>query len=203
MVQMKKTGILGGTFNPIHNGHLEIAKSAQREYGLDEILFLPNYCPPHKDSQEMADARIRFRMVQLAIEGCPCYAVSDREIKKQGLSFTYVTMTELKEEYPDTDFYFLMGADSLADFHQWRHPEVIASKCHILAAMRNDLGNPDVARLARQLSEEYQTDFSLLQIPKTDISSTRIRKNIRAGKSIRGMVPEAVEAYIEKHGLYR
>ncbi len=199
---MKKTGIMGGSFNPIHNGHLEIAKCAKEEYGLDEILFIPNYCPPHKDRSEMVDADLRLQMVKLAVKPYPQYTVSDREIKKGGLSFTYLTVTELKEEYPDTDFYFLMGADSLADFRKWRHAEIIAKKCHILAAMRNEMGNEEVRRLAKELSREYQGDFSLLEIPQTDISSTQIRKDIREGKSIAGKVPEAVESYIREHHLY-
>ena len=128
---MKKTGIMGGSFNPIHVGHLEIAECAWKEYGLDEILFIPNYCPPHKDSSEMLDAKSRLDMVKLAIQGHPNYTVTDREIQKGGLSYTYLTINELKAEEPDTEFYFLMGADSLADFRKWSHAEVIASKCHI------------------------------------------------------------------------
>lgn len=199
---MKKTGIMGGSFNPIHNGHLEIAKCAKEEYELDDILFIPNNCPPHKDSSEMIDAKMRLQMVKLAIQQYPQYTVSDREIKKGGLSFTYLTVTELKEEYPDTDFYFLMGADSLADFRKWRHAEIIAKKCHVLAAMRDEMGNEDVKRLAEELSAEYHGDFSLLEIPQTDISSTQIRRDIREGKRITGKVPEVVEQYIYEHHLY-
>ena len=161
---MKKTGIMGGSFNPIHVGHLEIAECAWKEYGLDEILFIPNYCPPHKDSSEMLDAKSRLDMVKLAIQGHPNYTVTDREIQKGGLSYTYLTINELKAEEPDTEFYFLMGADSLADFRKWSHAEVIASKCHILAAMRDELGDEDVKQIADELSLEYQGDFSLLKI---------------------------------------
>lgn len=199
---MKKTGIMGGSFNPIHMGHLEIAECALRDYELDEILFIPNYCPPHKDSSEMLDAGYRLDMVELAIKGHPHYTVTDREIQKGGLSYTYLTMTELKDEEPETEFYFLMGADSLADFRQWSHADVIASKCHILAAMRDEMNNEDVKRLAQELSDEYHASFSLLNIPPTDISSTQIRRDIRNGKSISGKVPKAVENYILKHHLY-
>ena len=199
---MKKTGIMGGSFNPIHVGHLEIAECAWKEYGLDEILFIPNYCPPHKDSSEMLDAKSRLDMVKLAIQGHPNYTVTDREIQKGGLSYTYLTINELKAEEPDTEFYFLMGADSLADFRKWSHAEVIASKCHILAAMREELGDEDVKQIADELSLEYQGNFSLLKIPPTDISSTQIRKDIRMGNSISGKVPKAVEDYILIHRLY-
>lgn len=194
---------MGGSFNPIHNGHLAIAECALKEYELDDILFIPNYCPPHKDSSEMIDAGMRLEMVNLAIKGHPHYSVSDREIKKGGLSYTYLTMTELKAEFPDTDFYFLMGADSLADFSKWRNAHVIAQKCHILAAMRDDMNNEDVAKLAEELSKIYHGDFSLLKIPPTDISSTQIRKKLRVQKSIKGLVPEAVESYIYEHQLYQ
>lgn len=156
---MKKTGIMGGSFNPIHVGHLEIAECAWKEYGLDEILFIPNYCPPHKDSSEMLDAKSRLDMVKLAIQGHPNYTVTDREIQKGGLSYTYLTINELKAEEPDTEFYFLMGADSLADFRKWSHAEVIASKCHILAAMRDELGDEDVKQIADELSLEYHGRF--------------------------------------------
>lgn len=115
---MKKTGIMGGSFNPIHVGHLEIAECAWKEYGLDEILFIPNYCPPHKDSSEMLDAKSRLDMVKLAIQGHPNYTVTDREIQKGGLSYTYLTINELKAEEPDTEFYFLMGADSHCGFSE-------------------------------------------------------------------------------------
>lgn len=200
---MKKTGIMGGSFNPIHNGHLEIAECALKEYDLDEILFIPNHCPPHKDSSEMIDAALRLQMVELAIQGHPHYTVSDMEIKKGGLSYTYLTVTELKDRHPDTDFYFLMGADSLADFRKWRNADVIASKCHVLAAMRDDMDNEDVTHLAEELSREYGGDFSLLEIPPTHISSTQIRKLLREGKEISGMVPEVVERFIAERNVYK
>lgn len=200
---MKKTGIMGGSFNPIHNGHLAIAECALKEYALDDILFIPNHCPPHKDSSEMIDANLRLEMVELAIKGHPQYSVSDREIKKGGLSYTYQTMSELKEEFPDTEFYFLMGADSLADFSKWCNAQIIAQKCHILAAMRDDMKNEDVSELTDRLSEKYHGDFSLLKIPKTDISSTQIRRRLNHGEGIEGLVPKAVEAYIYEHQLYQ
>lgn len=200
---MKKTGIMGGSFNPIHNGHLEIAECALKEFDLNEILFIPNHCPPHKDGSEMMDASLRLRMVELAIQEYPHYTVSDMEVKRGGLSYTYLTVTELKTRYPDTDFYFLMGADSLADFCKWRNADIIASKCHILAAMRDDMDNGDVARLTEELSQRYGGDFSLLRIPPTDISSTQIRRLLGKGKEISGMVPKAVERFIAEHQLYR
>lgn len=200
---MKKTGIMGGSFNPIHFGHLEIAECALKEYELDEVLFMPNYCPPHKNSEEMADAKKRLEMVKIAIEAYPKFTYSDREIKKGGLSFTYQTMTELTEEEPETEFYFLMGADSLKDFRKWRHSEIIVQKCKILAAMRDDMGNEDVNYLAQKLSREYHAEFFLLKIPQTNISSTQIRAHIRQGKSIKESVPKKVEQYIRKNQLYK
>lgn len=200
---MKKTGIMGGSFNPIHFGHLEIAECALKEYELDEVLFVPNYCPPHKSSGEMADADKRLEMVKLAIKAYPQFTYSDREIKKGGLSFTYQTMIELKEEEPETEFYFLMGADSLKDFDKWRHSEIIAQKCKILAAMRGDMGNQEVEQLAQKLSKLYHANFFLLKIPQTDLSSTQIRENIRKGKSIKECVPKQVEQYIQEHQLYK
>ena len=122
----------------------------------------------------MLDAKSRLDMVKLAIQGHPNYTVTDREIQKGGLSYTYLTINELKAEEPDTEFYFLMGADSLED----------------------------VKQIADELSLEYQGDFSLLKIPPTDISSTQIRKDIRMGNSISGKVPKAVEDYILIHRLY-
>lgn len=200
---MKKTGIMGGSFNPIHFGHLEIAECALKEYALEEILFIPNSCPPHKSSAEMEDVHMRLEMVNLAIQGNPRFSCSDREIKKGGLSFTYETMTELKEEEPDTEFYFLMGADSLKDFRKWKNAKIITEKCKILAAMRDEMDDRDVMRLAKELSAEYRAEFFLLKIPPTNISSTQIRENIRQGQSISGLVPAEVETYIQKHHLYR
>ena len=156
-----------------------------------------------KDTYE----QIRLKMITLGlihcdetgsrVDGKTCWVhvASD-------LDYTYLTINELKAEEPDTEFYFLMGADSLADFRKWSHAEVIASKCHILAAMRDELGDEDVKQIADELSLEYQGDFSLLKIPPTDISSTQIRKDIRMGNSISGKVPKAVEDYILIHRLY-
>lgn len=200
---MKKTGIMGGSFNPIHNGHLEIAECAYREYELDKILFIPNSASPHKDNSEMVDAAHRLAMVKLAIEDRPHFAVSDIEIVKGGLSFTYQTMTTLKEQHPEVEYYFLMGADSLADFRKWRHSEIIASRCRILAAMRDEMDNEDVRHLTKELTKEYGTPFSLLRIPQTDISSTKIRKHCKEGKSICDMVPKKVADYIQKYQLYQ
>lgn len=199
---MKKTGIMGGSFNPIHNGHLQIAKSAFEQYALDEVLFIPAYCAPHKEKSVMIAPKDRLAMVELAIKNVPHYTMSDMEIKQGGYSFTYLTITKLRQLEPDTEWFFLMGADSLTDFKKWRNTQIIASNCHILAAMRDDMDDADVKRLAKELSEEYHSDFDLVQIPPTDISSTEIRNRIKEGISIEQMVPKDVLDYIKEHHLY-
>lgn len=197
----KKIGILGGSFDPIHMGHLNIAESAYREFALDEVWFIPAGHSPNKNEGEMTPAAARVDMTELAIAPYACFKLSRIEVEAEGTSYTYRTLTRLKEQYPDTQFYFIMGADSLDYFDQWRHPEIICQKAIVLAAVRDDM---DIACIEAKIAA-IQTLFPAEIYPvrggRTEVSSTQLRKMLRAGENP-PMLPDAVFRYIRERHLY-
>lgn len=198
----KKVGILGGSFDPIHMGHLNIAKSACEEFVLDEVWFIPAGHSPNKDETKMTSAVHRAKMTELAIKPYPNFRLSKIEMESTGTTYTYLTLTKLVELYPDTKFYFIMGADSLDYMEKWKHPEIIAQKAIILAAVRDDM---DVKRIQEKI-DLLQTLFEAEIYPvsggKTDVSSTELRKQLYAEKNANLLLPKAVKEYIYKHKLY-
>ncbi|WP_306480137.1 nicotinate-nucleotide adenylyltransferase [Mediterraneibacter sp.] len=199
-----KIGIMGGTFDPIHIGHLLLAEFAYEDFGLDEIWFLPNGNPPHKKTDETEKALAhRIKMVELAICDVPHFRMDLSEAETDKHSYTYSTMREFNLKYPDCEFYFILGADSLFAIEEWRYFREIFPTCTILAAMRDD---KDVRTMQEQISylkEQYGAKIELLRAPLLEISSTTIRKRAAMGQSIRYIVPDAVSDYIKKHDLYR
>jgi len=135
----KKIGILGGSFDPIHQGHLNIAEQARIEFDLDEVWFIPAGHSPNKNESEMTSAEMRTEMTALAVASSPYFKVSRIEVDAEETSYTYITLSKLKEQYPNLQFYFIMGADSLDYFEKWRHPEIICQKSIILTAVRDDM----------------------------------------------------------------
>lgn len=199
---MKKVGIFGGTFNPIHMAHLIIAEIAQEEAGLDEILFIPSGCSYLKDVSGILPAKDRIRMTGLAIEDNPHFALSTIEIDRGGNSYTCDTLEELKESYPDQEFYLIVGADNLFTMEQWKDPEVIFRDAKILAAVRGSKKRADMEEKIADLKEKYDADITLLHVNHVDISSSMIREKIAKGRSIRYMLPEKVREYIMKNHFY-
>lgn len=199
---MKKIGILGGTFNPVHMAHLIIAEIAQEEAGLDDILFIPSGCSYLKDAADIASAKDRINMTGLAIEDNPHFALSTVEIDRGGNSYTCDTLMELKERYPDQEYYIILGADNLFTMEQWKDPEVIFHNAKILAAVRGGKKRADMEEKIAELKEKYDADITLLNVRHVDISSSMIREKIAQGRSIRYMLPEKVRAYIMKNHLY-
>lgn len=200
---MRKTGIMGGTFNPIHNGHLMLAKEAYRQFDLDEVLFMPCGVPYMKADQKVESGQIRAEMTALAIQDIPEFTLSTIEIEQPGNTYTYVTLEQLKKTNPDTEYYFIMGADSLFHMPSWAHPERIFASCCILAAVRNHKTAADMEKQIYLLKKEYDADIRLLQITCMNISSSDIRRKICRGEPIEQEVPESVREYIERKGLYR
>ena len=139
MDDCKKKGILGGTFNPVHNGHLMIAENAYKEFDLSEVWMMPAYIPPHKRHEFILDDEFRLAMVAKAVEDVPYLKVSDYEIQRGNVSYTANTLTELKSLYPENEYFFIMGADSLMDFETWYHPEIILQKANLIVAARDDV----------------------------------------------------------------
>ena len=201
-----KIGILGGTFNPIHFGHLRIAESAYESFDLDEVWFMPNGTPPHKDEKVTAnDLKHRISMLELAIKGTPHFRISLKEAKLHEASYTYSTMKSFKKEFPDVEFYFILGADSLFAIEKWKRFEEIFPSCTILAAMREDreVGESEhLSHRAAYLAKRYGAKIELLKAPIIDISSSDIRECVKKGLGISTMTTKSVADYIEKNRLY-
>ena len=197
---MRKLGIMGGTFNPIHNAHLQLAKAALEEYDLDRVMFLPNYQPPHKECDMMADAGLRYQMIEAAIAGEERFFVSDFEINKGGLSYTVDTLIAFEQMYPDYELYFIIGGDSLNDFMKWREPLEIAKRCILLVYARDGI---DPAHQIKLLSDTIGARIYEIHAPAMDISSSHIRSSIGKGKPVDNLVPERVLDIIKTNNLYK
>lgn len=198
----KGLGILGGTFDPIHLGHLHMAEAIYEQIALEQIIFIPAFVPPHKLGQDYAPAEHRFAMTELAVRSYEHFSVSDMELRRSGVSYTIDTLRELHREYPGKKLYFIIGADSVAQLHTWNSIEEMLELATFVAAGRP--GYEDVMdEVVRHLGSEAAKHILLLHTPEYDISSTEIRTRIRTGKSLSGLVPLEVENYIKEHGLYK
>jgi len=199
----KKVGIMGGTFDPIHTGHLILAEAAYETFDLDYVLVMPNGNPPHKTGQVQANMLDRIHMTGLAIADNPHLVLSDFENTVKGIHYTYQTLEYLKKENPDTDYYFIMGADSLMSFESWREPARICKNCILLVATRDGLTYSQLDEQIDRLTKLYRATIFQLGTPNIDISSHMIRKKREQNKSIKYYVPAAVEAYILEKGFYQ
>ncbi|MEO2036952.1 MAG: nicotinate-nucleotide adenylyltransferase [Planctomycetaceae bacterium] len=196
-----RLGIFGGTFDPVHYGHLLLAEICRQELALDEVRFVPAGNPPHK-SGDISKGHARADMVKLAVSGYPEFTVDRREIRRAGPSFTVLTLDEITQENPNSELFFLMGADSLCDFPTWREPERILELSTVVAVNRpgvepsvpngpmTDMGGLDPARIL------------LLSMPGTDISASDLRNRVRDGRGLRFLTPRSVEAFLTEHKLY-
>ncbi|MFA5275371.1 MAG: nicotinate-nucleotide adenylyltransferase [Candidatus Omnitrophota bacterium] len=187
-----KIGILGGTFNPIHTGHLILAEEAREKLKLDKIIFVPAHLPPHKDNSDIAHPQQRFLMLRLALRGNKHFAVSNIEIRRQGRSYTIDTIKEFKKLYPDDELYFITGSDLLKYLDEWKDLGEIIKMVKFIVATRP--GYP---------LERIPTYISTLPIRAVDISAFEIRSAIKEDKSFRYLVPEKVFDYIERKRLYK
>ncbi len=192
-------GFLGGTFDPVHVAHLVLAEQARDQLALDQVLFIPAGDPWRKSHRAITAAEHRLAMLRLAIEGNGAFAISDIELRREGPTYTADTLEALAGERLDDAFWFILGADALADLPNWREPERIV-KHAMLAVAPRDVREVNAAELnIPALAGRLQ----LFDCPRLAISSTEIRERAAAGRSIRYLVPDAVAAYIEQHNLYR
>lgn len=196
-----KTGIIGGTFDPIHNAHLMIAKRAHEEFNLNRILFMPSPNPPHKNENEITPIFHRIRMIELAIEGYPYFEFSDYELNRKGKVYSAETLTSYKKEFPEEELYFIIGSDSLYTIDSWYHPETIFQKAHILAARRDDASGSSLKDKVENLRNNYNADISILSVNASDISSTKIRRSLLEA-DLSKVVPQKVAEYIKNNSLY-
>ncbi len=203
-----KTGVFGGTFNPIHTGHLILAEQAYSQFKLDRVFIIPSGRSYFKDDIMMPKAEVRYEMCRLACMDNDHFRVLDIEVKRPGNSYTCETLSELKALYPEDEFYYISGEDSLAEIGSFKDPHIIFELATILVSVRPDDGRDmyDMSAL-RDVIKGYERDYGarieILSTSYIDISSSRIRDHIAGGRSVRYYLPKEVEDYIAKQGLYR
>ncbi len=198
-----KIGIFGGSFDPIHNGHLYMAQQVLKEYELDKIILIPAGHSPNKSEKEMTPAGRRLKMVQIAVESKKYLTVSSMEVDSTERSYTYRTMQKLSEIYPNDDLYFIMGADSLDYFDQWYHPEIICQLATILVVNRDDFSVEDLSNKIKQIQCLFPADIRIVHCEKYDISSHELRDMMKNGENVSDYIPRDVLSYIQEKNLYR
>jgi len=198
---MQRIGLMGGSFNPVHLGHVNLARAALDTGIVERVLFLPTGNPPHKKLEGLADKHDRLAMVRLAIEDEADMDVCREEVDREGVIYTVDTLGILKEKMPDSDFFYIIGADSLCALHTWRRPQELIRLCRFLVVMRP--GEDEEATLEAARGWRAQgAEIEFLKARQMDISSTEIRRRAAQGLSLEGLVSGAVESYIRAHGLY-
>jgi nicotinate-nucleotide adenylyltransferase len=196
----RRLGVMGGTFDPIHHGHLLTAEEAAVQFGLDEVVFVPTGQPWMKEERDVSSPEHRYLMTVIATASNPRFFVSRLEVDREGPTYTVDTLRELKEQRGgDVDLFFVTGADAVLEIFQWKDPDEILELAHFIAATRPGY---DLARFEAEEPSRHR-NVSVMNIPALAISSTDIRERVREGRPIRYLVPEGVENYIEKAGLYR
>lgn len=200
---MNRIGIMGGTFDPIHHGHLLLGRQAREEYGLKEVWFMPSGQPPHKKDHPVTEAKFRWEMAELALAGQEGFVLSDVEIRRPGTTYTAQTLAFLQETHPDTRFYFIIGADSLYEIEQWYRPDLVMSQAVLLVADRDyQKVHPRLEGQIEAMKEKYGAEIYRLHCPEMDVSSAEIRTMAAKKASLKGLVPDAVLAYIKEKKLY-
>ena len=198
-----KIGIMGGTFDPIHLGHLATAESVREIFALDEILFIPAARPPHKLTRHVTDEIHRLAMTNLATRSNKFFRVSDIELKRTGLSYTLDTMDALHKQFgATTELFFIIGADSLADLSKWHEAKKLVERSHFIATTRSGV-DVDFSATEKFFGAAASEHIHRVTTPAIEISSTEIRERVKSGRSIKYLVPEAVEEYILREELYR
>lgn len=197
-----RVGLMGGTFDPIHLGHLQIASYGKEQFGLDQVWFMPTGSSYHKHKQWVSTMH-RCAMVQLAISDRPDFYFCDLEVQRQGPTYTAETLTELRREYPEVEFYFMVGADSLNYMEHWYKPQVIFDDAVILVAGRNTQTREEIDQKIQQLTDCFHGDIRVINKPVLSVSSSQIREGLLKGQEVKSVLPEPVSRYITDHGLYQ
>lgn len=193
---------MGGTFNPIHQGHLILAEQAYEQFDLDQVLFMPSKNPPHKNKMDLLSDEHRNNMIRLAIEDNPHFTLSTFELEREGTTYTADTLCLLTEQNPDTCYFFFVGADSLFMMQNWKAPQTIFRLCKVIVAGR-DTTKRKLIEHANILKEKFQGEIFIMDMPSIEISSRMIRDKLVDNKTIRYFVPDKVFAYINENQLYR
>lgn len=201
----KRIGIIGGSFDPLHLGHLIIAQDAAEHLGLSEVVFIPASTPPHKQHAKQVAAEHRLNMLQLAVEADARFSVSDIEIKRGGLSYTVDTVQELGAIHRDADLFLIVGSDTLVELHTWHRIEELLQMCSVATLLRPGTDSLDAINQKIQVPERYRAELMnhVIAAHRIGISSTEIRRRVAEGERICYLVPPVVETYIYEHGLYQ
>lgn len=197
----RKIGILGGTFNPIHNGHIYLAREAMQTQNLDKVLFIPSNISYMKDQNEILSSKMRYDMTVLATKDEPCFEVSDIEIERGGSSYTYETLLDLHKLYPNDALYYIIGADSLFALETWKNPDIIFRECNILVAYREGYSLKELTDKCMELQDKYHSNITLFSTKDVPISSTMIREILHNGDDPQSILPECVFQYLISHHI--
>lgn len=200
---IRPVGILGGTFDPVHLGHLGAADAARLQLDLAQVLFIPNHIPPHKPERSVAPERDRLAMLELALAGQSAFGIDRLELERAGPSYTFDTIDALRRQHADWQIHFIVGSDAFLDLHTWHRWDELLRLCAFAVVSRPGYDRRRVARMLQELDPGLQVQVSYLEVPTVDVSSSQIREAIAAGESLAGLVPPAVAAYIQTRGLYR
>ncbi len=198
-----RIGIIGGTFNPLHNTHISIALAAREQLSLDKVLFVVAGDPPHKTDIDVLDANVRYEIVQRAVEKYPFFEASAMEIERSGRSYTYLTLRDLKKIYPHDELFFLVGGDSIAYIDKWYRAKDLMTLCTFVVYPRGDDSGCRLKMECDLLKANYGADCIILKAKTDEISSTGIRSMTHDGKDISKAVPDVVAEYIAEHELYK
>ena len=202
--QTLNIGILGGTFNPIHIGHMELAMTALKQFNLDRVYIMPNNLPDYKENHGIVEGKHRLAMAEIACMGHEAILASDFELKLSGYTYTANTLTMLHEMYPLVHWYFIMGADSIMYFEKWKKPEVIAGLATLVITIRDDLDYSSLYEKIRELEAIFSgIDIQIARIDNINVSSSEIRQGIKSGKDMSDSLPEGVYSYIMDNHLYQ
>ncbi|MFH0983553.1 MAG: nicotinate-nucleotide adenylyltransferase [Planctomycetota bacterium] len=202
----ERVGLYGGSFNPVHLGHLIVARSVAEKLELARVIFLPSAAPPHKEGECLIEPHHRAEMVRLAIAGEKLFDFSDFDLAREGPSYTIETITDFQQTLPaDTELFWIIGADWLMELDTWYKAAELVDACTIVTAARPGWERPDLSALSAKLSEAQVAKLRehILETPRIDVSATDIRSRVAAGKSIRYLVPDSVQTYIEMFRLYQ
>lgn len=201
--KMNKIALFGGTFDPIHLGHVNLAQAAVEKCGLDQLIFVPNYISPFKQDRQVTSGVERSEMIQIALRTHPKFALSTYELERTGPSYTYDTLRHFREVWPDTEIHFVIGFDSVLTIDTWYHGEDILREYPLITAVRPGVPREEAFRRIEKYRANYGSRIQMMNIEPFDVSSSEIRQMVQRGERITELVPPAVEKYIEEHGLYR
>ncbi|MCF7817590.1 MAG: nicotinate-nucleotide adenylyltransferase [Kiritimatiellales bacterium] len=201
----RRVGIMGGSFDPVHMGHLVIAQDAVERLELAELVFIPAAIPPHKQHLLQVEPKHRLNMLRLAVEADIRFSVSDIEVERGGVSYTVDTIRALKEKYPKDELFLIVGSDTLVDLHNWHRIDELLAQCQVATFLRP--GEAELEEIQRKIGlsgeQKQRLLANVVETHRIGISSTEIRMRVAEGMGIRYLVPPEVEMYIYEHGLYR